>query len=118
MNLPPGKKDIAKTLASIEYQEALAIGISKKIWHSDPTRSVVDTAWCTAAQAQSAPICEWDSTEELSKEMGSNSVGPIEKSFLATQYHDACIHSIKAGPTMGRIYLGQILVIEIYISST
>ena len=81
----PGKKDIATIPPSSEHQEPQgADGISNKIWHRNPPKSVVDTAWFTAAQAQPGPICEIvlkTKAEELCKARRWDQIGetPIDK---------------------------------------
>ena len=64
VNFPLRKKVIAVIAPSCTKRTQGAVGISKKMWHSDPTRSIVGIAWFPAAQAQSVPISEWGSAED------------------------------------------------------
>ena len=55
------------------------------MWHSDPTWSIVDTAWFTLIQAMSVTITEVvlkTKGEELRKGMGSNIEGHPETEAL------------------------------------
>ena len=62
MNLLPGKKDIAALPQVLRGPKVLME--FQKIWHRDPTRSILDTSGFTTAQAQSGPISEWGGGED------------------------------------------------------